>query len=95
MFLWVVCENGGIHIHVDVGEEAPTIKGFLSILIEAFGGSKPEELAEAPSDLLNQLGLSELIRMTRAVGLSAIIGRIKREGARFTEKEIVTQSHKE
>jgi len=77
VFLWVEVDNGAVQIHVDVAEEAPTVKGFLSILIEAFGGASPDEVAGAPLDLLEQLELSDLIRMTRAVGLSAIVARIK------------------
>lgn len=68
--------------YVQVGEEAPTVKGFISILVKAFDGSPLDEAARAQSDLLNQSWLSELIRMTRTVGLSAILGRIKRESAR-------------
>ena len=82
VFLRVQLENGLIRIYVHVAEEAPTVKGFIAILVKAFDGSPPDEAASAPPDLLNQLGLSELIRMTRTVGLSAILGRIKREAAR-------------
>ena len=82
VFLRVQLENGLLRIYVHVGEEAPTVKGFVAILVKAFDGSTPDEAARAPSNLLNRLGLSELIRMTRTVGLSAILARIKREAAR-------------
>lgn len=36
-----------------------------------------EALSGIPSDLLSRLGLQRLIRMNRAVGLSAITGRFK------------------
>ena len=78
VFLWIETENGSVRIHVDVAEEAPTVKGFLSILIDAFEGAGRDEIAAAPSDLMERLGLSDLIRMNRAMGLAAILGRIKR-----------------
>lgn len=78
VFLWVETDHGTVHIHVDVAEEAPTVKGFISILVKAFNGAKPQDLAQAPLDLLERLGLADIIRMNRAVGLAAILGRIKR-----------------
>jgi len=72
-------EAGKLQIHVDVADESPTVQGFISILVHAFHGSEPEEVAAAPNDLLDQLGLADAIRMTRAVGLSAILARIKRQ----------------
>ncbi len=78
VFLWIEQDNGSVRIHVDVAEEAPTVRGFLSVLIDAFEGASREEIAAAPSDLLERLGLSDLIRMNRAMGLASILGRIKR-----------------
>lgn len=84
VFLWVEYD-GRVHIHADVAEEAPTVKGFVSLLAHAFEGATPDEVAGAPSDLVQQLGLAELVRMTRAIGLSAVLNRIKREVARRAE----------
>ena len=41
----------------------------------------PAEAAELPGDLLDQLGLSEALGMTRMHGLTAMIGRVKRMAA--------------
>jgi cysteine desulfuration protein SufE len=81
VFLWMEPEGGHLRIHVDVAEEAPTVKGFIAILVEAFDGADADQIAAAPNDLLEQLGLSDVIRMNRVVGLVAILGRIKRAAA--------------
>lgn len=78
VFLWTQKEGGQFRIYADVAEEAPTVRGFVAILIKAFDGGPCEEVLNAPSDLVKQLGLDGQIRMNRAVGLSAILGRIKR-----------------
>ena len=44
-------------------------------------GAPPEEVARVPDDLLDQLGLSETLGMTRTQGLTAILYRIKRSVA--------------
>lgn len=79
VFLWVTVSDDRVDIVGHVADEAPTVKGFLGLLIEAFKDSTPEEIAAAPVDLVEQLGLSGLFRMNRAVGLAAMINRIKRE----------------
>jgi cysteine desulfuration protein SufE len=81
VFLWVELEEGKVHIHADVPREAPTVRGFISLLARALEGAAPEEVARIPDDLLDQLGLSETLGMTRTQGLTAILQRIKRSVA--------------
>lgn len=69
--------QGRVRIHVDVGEEAPTVKGLISILVAAFDRQPVQALAEIPAVLLSRLGLQDVIRMNRAMGFSAMIGRHK------------------
>jgi cysteine desulfuration protein SufE len=78
VFLFVERDNGAVHLHVDVAEEAPTVQGFLAIVIAAYDGASAEEFAELPADLLHKLRLSKQIRMNRAIGLNAITARIRR-----------------
>jgi cysteine desulfuration protein SufE len=83
VFMWVeVDEPHGTQIHVDVAEEAPTVQGLLSIIVNGCNGEPAEKVKALPSDLINELGLGEKIRMQRHVGLTGIIGRIKNEVAR-------------
>ncbi len=83
VFLWVVREDDGgegrIRLHADVAEESPTVRGILSLVVHAYDGAAPRELASLPTDLVNRLGLQRQIRMNRAVGLNAILQRIRRE----------------
>ena len=90
VFMWVEREDDAVHIYVDVAEEAPTVKGFLAILLQAYDGASPRELADAPPDLINRLGLSDLIRMNRAIGLTAILGRVRRHGRELAERDAST-----
>ena len=78
VFLWVEVDDVGVHIHADVPREAPTVRGFISLLARTLDGEKPEAVAGIPDDLLDQLGLSETLGMTRTQGLTAILQRIKR-----------------
>ncbi len=77
VFLWVELNGGQVHIHADVPRESPTVRGFISLLARSLDGQSPEAVSRIPNDLLDQLGLSETLGMTRTQGLNAILHRIK------------------
>lgn len=82
VFLMVDVEEGKVRIRADVPREAPTARGFTTILIESFDGSDPSEVQAAPPDALHALGLDTLLGMQRTRGLGAIYRRIREEVAR-------------
>jgi cysteine desulfuration protein SufE len=77
VYLWVELNGGKVRIHADVPREAPTVRGFISLLARSLEDQPPEAVAQVPDDLLDQLGLSETLGMTRTQGLTAILHRIK------------------
>jgi cysteine desulfuration protein SufE len=79
--LWVEVEADEVRIFAHVPQEAPTVRGFISMLIEGFDGATPAEVLAAPMDILNRSGLAQAIGMRRMFGLSAIYQRIKQEVA--------------
>jgi cysteine desulfuration protein SufE len=81
VFLWVEVDQGRVHIHADVPRESPTVRGFISLLARTLDNQTPDAVAQMPDDLLDQLGLSETLGMTRTQGLTAILNRIKRSVA--------------
>jgi cysteine desulfuration protein SufE len=82
VFLWVELPQGRVRIHAEVAEEAPTVKGFVSLLAETFRGSPPAEVLQVRPDLLHRLGLIEALGMQRMRGLNAVFNRIRGEVAR-------------
>lgn len=78
VFLWVELVDGRIHLAADVPPESPTVRGFVSLLVEALDGADPAAAARIPDDLLHRLGLEEALGMMRTQGLSALVRRLKR-----------------
>lgn len=81
VFLWCEPDESDasrIRLYISVAEESPTVAGILSILVHALDGGTKDDVAGIPHDLVNRLGLQNVIRMNRLVGLSAILGRITR-----------------
>lgn len=80
--LWVErSADNTLDIHAHVAAEAPTVAGFMGLLRESLQGRPMAEAQRVPADLVHQLKLDGLLRMNRTVGLSAMIGRIKRQAA--------------
>ena len=77
VFLYVEVTEGKVRIHADVPRESPTVRGFLSLLIKQLDGATPTEVEATPQDLLDQLGLTQDLGMTRTQGLTAILARVK------------------
>lgn len=75
--LWVELRDGRIQIYADVAPEAPTVKGYVAILVEAFTGATPEEVLSVKPNLLHRLGLAEALGMMRKRGLGAFQNRLR------------------
>lgn len=79
VFLWPEVSAGIMSLVAEVAEEAPTVKGFVALLAEAVAGRPQAEANQLSDDLLDRIGLAEVLGMLRSRGLRAIIGRVRRE----------------
>lgn len=79
VFIFVEVVDGKVNIFADVPEESPTVRGLVSILVNAFDGATTSEIENAPADLLMQLGLAQKLGIRRVRGLSAVYAMIKNE----------------
>lgn len=78
VFVWVELDDGLVRLYADAPPEAPTVRGFVSLLIATLDGKPVDELRRVPDDLLDRLGLTDAIGMTRTQGLTAVLWRLKR-----------------
>ncbi|MDZ4267476.1 MAG: SufE family protein [Mycobacterium sp.] len=79
-----------LFLHVDAGDrsqvrlyfsapaEAPTTRGFASILAAGLDGQSADDILAVPDDFYGELGLASLISPLRLRGMSAMLSRIKR-----------------
>ncbi|MBE1513495.1 SufE family protein [Nesterenkonia halotolerans] len=58
--------------------EAPTTRGFAAILHEGLSGLSYTQILGVPDDLSERLGLARAITPLRLRGMTAMLGRIKR-----------------
>jgi cysteine desulfuration protein SufE len=81
VFLWVHVDDGRVAIDADVAPEAPTVKGFVSLMVDIFSGASPAECLAVDVNLVRQFGLTESLGMVRMRGLHAIAQHVRRKVA--------------
>jgi len=79
VFLWVDLVDGKVDIHADVAPEAPTVKGFVGVLVDAFTGADPAEVLALETNFVQRFGLVEALGMMRMRGLQGIAFAIRRQ----------------
>lgn len=82
VYLFVELEGDRVSLHADAPIEAPTVRGFVSILVEGLAGATAEEVLAVRGDLIERIGLLEILGMLRVRGLGGVLARIKAEVAR-------------
>ncbi|MFC7430267.1 MULTISPECIES: SufE family protein [unclassified Agrococcus] len=79
VFLFVEVDDGVVHVHATAPEEAPTTRGFASILVRGLDGASVAAALEVPADLSSMLGLERAVSPLRLRGMSGMLGRIQRQ----------------
>ncbi len=67
-----------VRLHFSAPAEAPTTRGFASILAAGLDGQPAADILAVPDDFYAELGLAKLISPLRLRGMSAMLTRIKR-----------------
>jgi len=67
-----------VRLYFSAPAEAPTTRGFASILAAGLDGQPAADILAVPDDFYSDLGLAALISPLRLRGMSAMLTRIKR-----------------
>lgn len=71
--------DGVVHLYATAPAEAPTTRGFASILVQGLAGLTADEVLAVPDDFPQTLGLTQAVSPLRLRGMSALLGRAKRQ----------------
>lgn len=74
-----VDEAGIVHLHATAPAEAPTTRGFASILVQGLAGLTADEVLAVPNGFPQMLGLTQAVSPLRMRGMSALLARTKRQ----------------
>ena len=79
LFLHVdAADPANVRLYFSAPAEAPTTRGFASILAAVLDGQPAADILAVPDDFYSDLGLAALISPLRLRGMSAMLTRIKR-----------------
>jgi len=80
VFIFVdVDDDNVVHLFATAPKEAPTTRGFASILVQGLAGLTVDEVLDIPDDYPQTIGLTEAVSPLRIRGMSALLGRAKRQ----------------
>jgi cysteine desulfuration protein SufE len=75
-----------VRLYFSAPAEAPTTRGFASILATGLDEQSAADILAVPDDFYTDLGLAELISPLRLRGMSGMLARIKRRVRESAEK---------
>lgn len=82
LFLLVEVDTDDVvHLFFDAPAEAPTTRGFASVLHEGLDGLTAPDLLAVPDDVPDRLGITAAVSPLRLNGMAGMLRRIKRQVA--------------
>jgi cysteine desulfuration protein SufE len=80
VFLFVeVGDDEVVQLFVTAPREAPTTRGFASILVQGLAGLTADEVLAVPDDYPQTIGLAQAVSPLRLRGMAALLGRAKHQ----------------
>ena len=80
VFIFVDLDDANVvHLYAMAPKEAPTTRGFASILVQGLAGLTVDVVLAVPDDFPNTIGLTEAVSPLRIRGMTALLGRTKRQ----------------
>jgi cysteine desulfuration protein SufE len=71
--------DGVVHMHATAPQEAPTTRGFASILAQGLSGLTAQEALDVPDDYPQSIGLTRVVSPLRIAGMTGMLLRAKRQ----------------
>ncbi|MEO0556710.1 MAG: SufE family protein [Bacteroidota bacterium] len=77
VYLFPEIVEGVVLLNAAIPGHAPTQRALVGILMDAYEGASPDDIAAIPEDLLRRLGVDALLGVQRQRGFAGVIARIK------------------
>ena len=75
--VWVHAELDKDKIVFTADSDAIMTKGIIALLVRTFSGQKAQDIVNADTEFINQIGLKEQLSPTRANGLVSMVKQMK------------------
>lgn len=81
VYIYVEVVDGIVTMHATAPPEAPTTRGFASILVQGITGLSADEVIAIPDDYPQSIGLTRAVSPLRIGGMTGMLMRVKRQVA--------------
>jgi cysteine desulfuration protein SufE len=85
--VWLHAEDKNNAVVFTANSDAILTKGIIAILVRVFSGQKAEEILEADTGFIDEIGLKEHLSPTRANGLVSMEKQIKMYALAYQAKQ--------
>ncbi|WP_223628793.1 SufE family protein [Microbacterium sp. EST19A] len=79
VYIYVEVNDDIVTMHATAPEEAPTTRGFASILVQGLTGLTSEEVLAIPDDYPQSIGLTKAVSPLRIGGMTGMLMRAKKQ----------------
>ena len=70
-------DRSAVRLYFSAPPEAPTTRGFASIVAQGLDGLPADDILDVPDDFYTELGLAAAVSPLRLRGMSAMLSRVK------------------
>jgi cysteine desulfuration protein SufE len=89
--VWLHAEFNGELIHFTADSDAVITKGIANLLIRVYSDHTPQEILDASTEFIKEIGLTEHLSPTRSNGLMSMIKQIKMYALAYKTKQAIDQ----
>ncbi len=79
VYIYVEVHDDVVTMHATAPPEAPTTRGFASILVQGITGLTADEVLAIPDDFPQSIGLTRAVSPLRIGGMTGMLMRVKRQ----------------
>lgn len=79
VYIYVEVDEGIVTMHATAPPEAPTTRGFASILVQGISGLTADEVLAIPDDYPQSIGLTKAVSPLRIGGMTGMLMRAKKQ----------------
>lgn len=87
--VWLHAEFDGNLVHFTADSDAVITKGIANLLIRVYSGHTPQEILDASTEFIKEIGLTEHLSPTRSNGLLSMIKQIKMYALAYKTKQAI------
>ena len=79
VYIYVEVNDDVVTMHATAPPEAPTTRGFASILVQGITGLTADQVLAIPDDYPQSIGLTRAVSARRIGGMTGMLMRVKRQ----------------